>query len=510
MKIKNRRGGRSKASRRSAASTPSPMASPPLPDQDVPNAEDNTVHEASSKETNDVLDKIDCFQKDTCTRCDQSGDLLVCTEIGCPIALHKICMSCEPSFDEDGRFYCPYCSYKRALVRVNELRRKTMVAKRALSDFIDTRMVGGGKSPQIEETGKKKANDVSTCGVDVELPNHGSHLGNESSRDQDLQVEQNQGNEGEDHARTEGDIQPTSMVGVNSENHDGPIVFNVSSSSHSTPVLQPCEDSMNEETHEVDTSGTHQVESLEDKEDGETMDKENLRSTDDIQDDGIAKDQGQLETPSAHHDEEETAREPQDKDDGGEQTQPDNERMLEDIVLASGNNDLKSETIVKKRRFKTKANRRKDQQNVNYPRKSLRLQTPDGMKSPHLQTPDPGKKSPHIQTPEPRKMSPRIQTPRPQIDHATKTEKVPVSRSLKPQPASQNQFKNLDFHGGKRKRMLWSVEEEEMLKEGVQKFSSTANKNLPWRKILEFGRHIFDSTRTPVDLKDKWRNLQAK
>ena len=49
-----------------------------------------------------------------------------------------------------------------------------------------------------------------------------------------------------------------------------------------------------------------------------------------------------------------------------------------------------------------------------------------------------------------------------------------------------------------------------LLQEGVQKFSATGDKNLPWRKILEFGRHVFDGTRTPVDLKDKWRKMLAK
>ncbi|RAL45250.1 hypothetical protein DM860_014660 [Cuscuta australis] len=63
---------------------------------------------------------------------------------------------------------------------------------------------------------------------------------------------------------------------------------------------------------------------------------------------------------------------------------------------------------------------------------------------------------------------------------------------------------------GRRKKLMWSEEEEEMLKEGVHKFSTTANKNIPWRKILDFGRHVFDGTRTPVDLKDKWRTLWAK
>ncbi|KAA8526656.1 hypothetical protein F0562_008141 [Nyssa sinensis] len=66
------------------------------------------------------------------------------------------------------------------------------------------------------------------------------------------------------------------------------------------------------------------------------------------------------------------------------------------------------------------------------------------------------------------------------------------------------------FPSGRRKKLPWTDEEEEMLREGMQKFSTTVNKNLPWRKILEFGHHVFDRTRTPVDLKDKWRNIFVK
>ncbi|CAI9303908.1 unnamed protein product [Lactuca saligna] len=77
--------------------------------------------------------------------------------------------------------------------------------------------------------------------------------------------------------------------------------------------------------------------------------------------------------------------------------------------------------------------------------------------------------------------------------------------------AGSSEKKTTAFNGkqqllkGKRKR--WSEEEEDMLKEGVQKFSATANKNLPWKKVLEFGRHVFHTSRTPSDLKDKWRNM---
>ncbi|XP_019159158.1 PREDICTED: titin homolog [Ipomoea nil] len=69
-------------------------------------------------------------------------------------------------------------------------------------------------------------------------------------------------------------------------------------------------------------------------------------------------------------------------------------------------------------------------------------------------------------------------------------------------PLQRNQFPN-----GRRQKLMWSTEEEEMLQEGVHKFSISANKNIPWRKILDFGRHVFHPTRMPADLKDKWRTL---
>ncbi|XP_068659817.1 uncharacterized protein [Aristolochia californica] len=61
----------------------------------------------------------------------------------------------------------------------------------------------------------------------------------------------------------------------------------------------------------------------------------------------------------------------------------------------------------------------------------------------------------------------------------------------------------------RRSKLLWSAEEENMLKEGVQKYSA-GRKVFPWMKILEYGSHVFHNTRTPVDLKDKWRNIRKK
>ncbi|CAA7030529.1 unnamed protein product [Microthlaspi erraticum] len=63
------------------------------------------------------------------------------------------------------------------------------------------------------------------------------------------------------------------------------------------------------------------------------------------------------------------------------------------------------------------------------------------------------------------------------------------------------------FNKDKKRRVLWTPEEEEMLKVGVEKFAAQVNKNMPWRKILEMGENVFNQTRTPSDLKDKWRNM---
>ncbi|XP_059668447.1 uncharacterized protein LOC132313614 isoform X2 [Cornus florida] len=58
----------------------------------------------------------------------------------------------------------------------------------------------------------------------------------------------------------------------------------------------------------------------------------------------------------------------------------------------------------------------------------------------------------------------------------------------------------------RRKKVPWTPIEEEILKEGFRRYSSNS-KNIPWKKILDFGVHVFQKGRTAMDLKDKWRNI---
>ncbi|KAL1201520.1 hypothetical protein V5N11_002720 [Cardamine amara subsp. amara] len=73
--------------------------------------------------------------------------------------------------------------------------------------------------------------------------------------------------------------------------------------------------------------------------------------------------------------------------------------------------------------------------------------------------------------------------------------------------AKPKTVRDISFFKDQRRKLYWTLEEEEMLKVGVEKFAAEAKKNMPWRKILEMGEKVFHETRTPSDLKDKWRNM---
>lgn len=105
--------------------------------------------------------ELDSLARETCIGCNgRDGQVLVCSQRGCPVAIHEKCMGCKPVFDE-GNFYCPYCTYKRALVLTQKLKRKAMEAKKALSDFIDSCKVGGNKETQKGERFEKNVTDLS-------------------------------------------------------------------------------------------------------------------------------------------------------------------------------------------------------------------------------------------------------------------------------------------------------------------------------------------------------------
>ncbi|KAI3461725.1 hypothetical protein Pfo_018388 [Paulownia fortunei] len=75
---------------------------------------------------------------------------------------------------------------------------------------------------------------------------------------------------------------------------------------------------------------------------------------------------------------------------------------------------------------------------------------------------------------------------------------LPSPRTINVSPLNRYEIKNLKK---RRKGRKWSLQEEDTLRTGVQKYGKGN-----WKVILTVYRDIFED-RTEVDLKDKWRNL---
>ena len=136
-------------------------------------ASKTTVHCSTSHEisTQDDGMEIDCF-KQTCIICNQGGHVSVCTESGCPIALHKKCVRQELISDDDlEQFYCPYCLHKRALVQKQQLRKKAELAKEDLLKFLGTNAVGGDGLKQKDGEEKRRQDQ---CNTDEQMTEDGA------------------------------------------------------------------------------------------------------------------------------------------------------------------------------------------------------------------------------------------------------------------------------------------------------------------------------------------------
>nr|CAD1844150.1 unnamed protein product [Ananas comosus var. bracteatus] len=84
-----------------------------------------------------------------------------------------------------------------------------------------------------------------------------------------------------------------------------------------------------------------------------------------------------------------------------------------------------------------------------------------------------------------------------------------IARKKKTCISSQALFKSTNA-SREAYKLPWTPEEEATLKEGMEIFAANGSGNIPWRKILDFGSHVFHKTRMPGDLKDKWRNIKMK
>ncbi|XP_031283966.1 uncharacterized protein LOC116142685 [Pistacia vera] len=421
--------------------------------------------------------EMDWSDGESCIICDKSGrNLLVCSEIGCALALHENCMESGPKFDDVGNFYCPYCWYKREMVRTQELRKKAMEAKRALLHFIDSKMDGDDKGKKNGGRDKEEELNVSPPVGEKNFGDCEDRKDDNQLESQFVEVEDDQENNEDTAKLVDSCDQCKTAV-----EHQGEPLSDDQSMKKSPGVKSPVNITNKEGSSKENLSESHEFEVLEDEEE---IRVEDSGQVDDSGNERTVEDPPQTEPCIASRVQENAA-------DGPHQEEGREIRVSCSVKLKRGRMEDEEKILPETSGAEMSDS---DAQTL------LMRQRRVGQKS---------KKKAHQNVDAPKKRSSRLNATPKKIAR-THNEKVTASKEPSLQKAAAKKFTSQMFCNEKRKRLHWTTEEEEMLKEGVQKFSTKVNKNLPWRKILEFGRHVFDPTRNPADLKDKWRNIMAK
>ncbi|TYH62204.1 hypothetical protein ES332_D07G103400v1 [Gossypium tomentosum] len=432
-------------------------------DRDEEKGDDDVARCVRGKHADCIV--VDWLNGEYCFECNSgSGQVLVCSENGCPVALHEACMTWRPIFDDMGKFYCPYCLYKKEVARFKDLTTEAMLARKELSNFICLRRDSRNKEREGETVSMKGAS-VSTMAREVGcgdcrngLNDDGKetrHRSQDETRGVDV-IRKEQSNE-QNISRAHGfenvgngemmeEVEEDSSDSGGDDIGEGRQQKQPSSSSGVGTVeeTQGVDVIRKEQSNEQNISRGHGFENVGNRE----MMEEDIEISSDSGNAEIGDDRRELRPSSSKV------------------------PVIESFEFVSRN--LDAETLV--------THQKRDKQRAN--------------KAQPLKVVSPEKSS----------LQPSTSAKNMNVNQERKTVAVKISEER-----AKSTKRLLPVLGTeKRRRLHWTAEEEDMLKELVHKFSSQVNKNIPWRKILEHGRPVFHSTRIPVDLKDKWKNIVAK
>ncbi|XP_055802418.1 uncharacterized protein LOC129871512 isoform X2 [Solanum dulcamara] len=71
-----------------------------------------------------------------CVKCNEGGQLLICSSNTCPLLVHQNCLGSVPSFVNGEKFYCPFCAYSRAISEYLEGKKMSSLARKDLASFV--------------------------------------------------------------------------------------------------------------------------------------------------------------------------------------------------------------------------------------------------------------------------------------------------------------------------------------------------------------------------------------
>nr|GMC90957.1 Myb-like protein [Ipomoea batatas] len=335
--------------------------------------------------------------RELCMKCNRGGQLLVCSSETCPLVVHDSCLGSIPNFEKDGKFYCPFCAYSRAISEQMKFKKKASLARKDLAAFLRFSI-----EPLKNVSTKSSRSNTSQSRQDEEL------------------CEKGEANSSRNSLR---------------DNSSPECRANTEDKQQGRPSVSPAEGRPPSNDKRISSTSTVPVIFAKD----------------------LQENQAEQDTLSPR---------------GGDQQH--NETLAITIyrkpVFPFGDPEVSN-------RDEPCTEVDVERATVPQPLTSLHHQ-PELSSSTEVEDSSDEENEKHVAS----KYFIRFNRPEKQCSH-------PV------------------FPQWKRKRVPWTEEEEEALKEGVAKCKSIGQKNIAWREILEFGGDRFWRGRTPMDLKDKWRNI---
>lgn len=410
---------------------------------------------------------MDWSEKMSCIKCNNGGTLLVCSENGCPLAVHEGCLGCPAKFDDSGCFYCPYCLYKQAVAESRKAGEYALERKKALLVFMDEKVTGNenhmGETKICEENGHNQSKTTVEANGNITSSDNGkSKSNNDRIIDKPFRLD------GEE---------KISNAEKDSEDSSG--------SKGEDPSL---------EIHGGESNRTVEEKQVREGEPGTSAEEEQIQEENhEAEEEQIQEEKRETSAEEFQYREEEWETSVEKEQILEDERETSVEKQEEERETSSASPDLDS-SLSWHPRAKRGSKRCKpvDKDSDADPERSKRLKQ-------H------GKKKQTSTTVTPTRRSSRKSSAVMRTGKVLEEEVGSPGRSRKPEELSFKLASDM-LSCEKRKRLKWTEMEEETLRAGVEKYSD-GSKNLPWRTILDFGHGKFDATRTPGDLKDKWRNI---
>ncbi|KAF7144792.1 hypothetical protein RHSIM_Rhsim04G0100400 [Rhododendron simsii] len=350
----------------------------------------------------DSLATADCTELNLCMKCNKGGQLLVCSGSACPLVVHQSCVGSAPSFDNSGKFYCPFCAYSHAISEYLEIKKKAAVARNELAVFI-----GLENGHRVDKHTKRFL-----------VPEQNQFILDEN-----------------ENGNTQANCNENHVNKVNNTQHRG----DIDDKKQMEPSVSKVNDDLPCQEEGVTRVDDGTLGALPDGERGGGKLGSQCQS-------GSALEEQQIEEGGGcdRGDDNSTCR---DRESGHE-------------TKGHGEDEMRKEVL--------------QQPIANPNRRAARLPKVDVGESSEEEN-----------------------------DKATSNYRI----KRRSRGKQKKQYTYPAIPQLRRKKVSWTSAEEEILKDGMRKFSSIHDRNIPWKRILEFGSDVFQKGRTTIDLKDKWRNI---